>query len=188
MKNKDRLRRIFHHMKGRCYCKTDHKYKNYGARGIKVCDEWLNNFGTFYEWAINNGYRKGLSIDRVNNDGDYEPNNCRWATPEQQANNRTTSHYYTYKGETKTIAEWSKETGIKVATLYWRIKHNYTPEEVMNKKTNFKKRKLYFYKDEGKTIKEWSKLVNITDSTFYWHLKRGKKFENIIKERIGKYE
>ncbi len=139
---KIRIKKIYNHMKGRCYCKTDHKYKNYGARGIKICDEWLENFDNFYKWALENGYKDNLTIDRINNNGNYEPSNCRWATPEQQANNRTTSHYYTYKGVTKTIAEWSKETGIKWETLYWRIKHNYTPEKVMKKgKVNENERK-----------------------------------------------
>ena len=175
------LRRIYHHMKGRCYNSNDNKYKNYGARGIKVCNEWINSFDSFYKWALKNGYKKGLSIDRINNDGDYEPINCKWSTPKEQANNRTTNKYYSYKGITKTIAQWSDETGINVGTLYWRIKHNYSPDEVMNKEINTKKKKLYFYNGKGLMIKEWSKAINKSETVLYHHLKKGKKFEDIMK-------
>ena len=75
---KHRLRKIYLSMKNRCYYKQDIGYKNYGGRGIKVCDEWLNSFDSFYNWAIQNGYEESLTIDRINNEDGYNPNNCRW--------------------------------------------------------------------------------------------------------------
>lgn len=86
-----RLYRIYHGMRSRCYNSKTYHYKRYGARGIKVCDYWLEDYMNFYNWALENGYSENLSIDRINNDGDYEPNNCRWATAKEQANNRSTS-------------------------------------------------------------------------------------------------
>lgn len=85
-----RIYKIHRGMKGRCYNKAYPKYKNYGGRGIIICDEWLgdNGFINFYNWSMANGYSDELSIDRINNDGNYEPSNCRWATPKEQANNK----------------------------------------------------------------------------------------------------
>ena len=87
-----RLYRIWSHMKNRCYNKNDHKYSRYGGRGIIVCDEWHNDFQAFHDWAIQNGYSTALTIDRIDNDGNYEPCNCRWATMNQQEANRSNNN------------------------------------------------------------------------------------------------
>lgn len=111
----------YNNMINRCYRETTPNYYNYGGRGITVCEEWKNDFEVFYEWAINNGYSEKLTLDRIDVNGNYEPSNCRWVTMECQENNRSNNHLITYNGETKTIAEWSKERNIKYATLERRI-------------------------------------------------------------------
>lgn len=88
-KSRTRLYRIWTHMKQRCYNSNDKKtFRNYGGRGIRVCDEWLNDFTVFYDWALSNGYADDLSIDRIDVNGNYEPSNCRWATMQEQQNNK----------------------------------------------------------------------------------------------------
>lgn len=111
-----RLYAIWCTMKARCNRKSSHKYKNYGGRGIKVCDEW-NDFMNFYEWSVNNGYAENLSIDRIDNDGNYEPSNCRWVTPKVQSNNTSRNCRITFDGETHTMKEWSEITGISYSAL-----------------------------------------------------------------------
>ena len=110
---------------------SNKKYKDYGGRGIKMCQEWRNDFKVFYEWAINNGYKEGLTIDRINVNGNYEPNNCRWATWKEQQNNRRNNHYITYKGETHTISQWSEILNVKQGTLLARV-NKYGIEKAFN--------------------------------------------------------
>lgn len=117
-----RIYRIWQNMKNRCRHPNNPRYKDYGARGITYCEEW-EKFELFYEWAQKTGYNDKLTIERIDNNKGYSPDNCRWATTEEQQYNKRTTHFLTYKGETKSMAEWSKIKGIKLQTLAARINH-----------------------------------------------------------------
>lgn len=112
-------------MKKRCYLSSNHNFINYGGRGICMCDEWKDSFSTFYSWAIENGYKEGLSIDRIDVDGNYCPENCRWANSKTQANNRTSNKYLEINGETHTLAEWAERFGVSRSTMSSRLKNGY---------------------------------------------------------------
>lgn len=126
-----RLYYIWLTMKNRCKAiKTKKAYKNYVMRGISVCSEWLD-FSTFQEWAIKNGYNDNLTIDRINNDGDYCPENCRWSDMYTQANNKRTNVHLTFKNKTQTIAQWARELGMKYNTLDERLRKGWSVEDAL---------------------------------------------------------
>lgn len=116
-----RLFNIWVSMRQRCNNPRDQAYNRYGGRGITVCDEWKDNFQVFYSWAISNGYAPGLSIDRIDNDKGYCPENCRWATSREQARNRRGGHLITFQGETLTMVEWAEKMKIPLHVLSFRI-------------------------------------------------------------------
>lgn len=124
-----RLYTIWNNMKMRCINPNSISFKNYGGRGIKVCDDWLNSFENFYKWAMNNGYDNTLTLDRINGNGDYEPNNCKWATMKEQQNNRGNNNILVYKDKEHTLAEWSEITGVPYDTLWARIKRGWSIEK-----------------------------------------------------------
>lgn len=125
-----RIYRIWSNMKRRCFNPNAEHYNRYGGRGITVCDEWKNDFMSFYNWSMENGYQEDLTIDRIDNDGNYEPLNCRWATNKEQENNRGSFNInVTYKGKTQTLMQWSEEIGIPFPTLRYRIVDSNWPIE-----------------------------------------------------------
>lgn len=115
-----RLYRIFRHMHNRCKNTNDIRYKQYGGKGITITDEW-NSFEVFKDWALNNGYADDLSIDRIDVNKDYSPDNCRWTDAKTQSNNKSNTKYYTYNGKTHNIGEWSDIMNIPYKTLWKRI-------------------------------------------------------------------
>lgn len=118
---KTRLYHIWSAMIERCHNPNHKSYKNYGGRGVTVCDSWRTNFAIFQTWALVNGYRDGLTIDRINNNNSYNPDNCRWITHKDQQYNKRDNHLITFNGETHTLTEWAEITGINRNTLSARL-------------------------------------------------------------------
>ena len=128
--SKHPLHGIWRGMKSRCENPNVSSYKNYGGRGIKVCQSW-QAFSSFFEWATRNGWEQGVQIDRINNDGDYEPENCRFSTAKQNSNNRRTSRFVLAFSENKTLSDWSRDRRcvVEYSTLKARINRGWSPEE-----------------------------------------------------------
>ena len=125
-----RVYNIWQMMKGRCYDVNDQCYGTYGGRGITVCDSWKNDFAAFYA-DMGDPPSDKHSIDRRDNDGNYEPGNCRWATPKEQANNRRSNIMLTLDGTTRTAEEWSAIVGINAATIRQRKKRGWSDKDVL---------------------------------------------------------
>ena len=128
---KTRLHQIWSNMKTRCNNTNCVAYKDYGGRGITICEDWQNNFASFYNWALNNGYSNELSIDRINVDGNYEPNNCRWATVWEQARNRRHNRLITYNEHTYTSGEWARKLELTWDIIDWRLNAGWSIEEAL---------------------------------------------------------
>ena len=119
--SKTRLYRIWADIKTRCYNSKSTNYYKYGGRGICMCDEWFESYQTFEKWALSNGYKDNLTIDRIDSFGNYKPSNCRWVTQKVQQNNRSNNHLLTYNNETLTISQWSEKLGFKKSVIGQRI-------------------------------------------------------------------
>lgn len=113
-----KLYRVWAAMKKRCISPQCKAYKNYGGRGIMVCDEWMKDYTPFFNWAQSNGYKEGLHLDRINNDGNYEPSNCRFITPERNLANRRNTVLIEYNSQKKALSQWSKILGFKYGPVH----------------------------------------------------------------------
>ena len=142
-----RLHNIWAGMKARCYIKGNPGYKNYGGRGIKVDDLWKEHFLYFYDWAMSNGYQDDLTIERIDNNGNYEPSNCVWISREKQAHNTRQNVNITYNGETKCMEEWSKIFGINSKVIKFRMDNGMTFEEAITKQNWRKINSLHVTKE-----------------------------------------
>lgn len=128
-----RLYSIYHNMITRCYNEKATHFDSYGGRGISICDEWKNDFISFYNWAIRNGYSDELSIDRIEVNGNYEPSNCRWATIQEQSVNKRSTHFVEINGEVKSLTEWCTIYKIKYPTVQDRIKRGWSEFDALTK-------------------------------------------------------
>lgn len=180
--NNSRLYMAWCNMKGRCYRPSMKGYHNYGGRGIEVCDEWRDSFIAFRKWALENGYKEDakrgeLTLDRIDVNGDYCPENCRWISNKEQQNNRQYNRLITYNGETKTLAQWSEQFDMCYKTLQKRIEKwgvdkaftqkILTREEVRG--TRYKRaRAVSQYDFSGNLIKEWDCISSACEQNGYF--------------------
>lgn len=130
---REKLYRTYKNMKARCSNPNHPNYHNYGGRGIAVCDDWNSSYASFRTWALSNGYSEGLTLDRINNNGNYEPSNCRWVDMKVQSNNMRKNVRITYHGETHTASEWSDILDIPVGRIRHRFNRNFPLELVFSK-------------------------------------------------------
>lgn len=195
MKNDNiRLSHILTSMKDRCYNPKNKYYKDYGKRGVTICDEWLDNtkislggyahncrkgYLAFREWALANGYKFGLSIDRIDNDKGYSPENCRWVTMKVQANNNRHNHFVTYNGKTQTLRKWCDELGLdyfrtksRINDLRWTVERAFESKKVINSKE-------IFYNGKTQSMKAWCDELGIGYTTMasrlgklHWSIKK----------------
>lgn len=131
-KKRTRLYNTWLNMKQRCYNENVESFKYYGGAGITICDEWKNDFESFKEWALSNGYKNNLTIDRIDVHGNYEASNCRWITNSEQQMNKRNNHYISYHGVIKTLTEWSTELGLGIKTIERRLNNGWGVERAFS--------------------------------------------------------
>jgi len=179
-----RLYKCWQNMKTRCYNKKNKGYPNYGARGIKVCDEW-QQFVPFYKWAIANGYDDDLELDRIDNDGSYTPDNCRFVTHTENNRNRRNNRLITAFGETKCMQAWIADERCKVETktLQGRLDGGW-PAEIALKKPASRGKWLTAF-GETKMVKDWmdDKRCQVCREIFNRRLRMGWTIEKALTEK-----
>lgn len=169
-KNFKRISYIRTSMKSRCYNPKNHNYLNYGGRGIKICNEWLNDENgilNFYNWAVQNGYKNNLTIDRIDVNGNYEPNNCRWATAKEQSRNKRNNKKIFYNGELRKVVDIAEEINIDYRILEERLRRNWSVERTLHQPLKRVYNVLQYdlqgnFIKKFNSIKEASKEFNIT--------------------------
>lgn len=134
-----RLYRVWKNMRTRCYCEKFIEFDCYGGRGIKMCPQWEHDFSSFKEWALKNGYDDSLTIERIDVNGDYSPENCKWATYKEQANNKRNNSFIQYKNKLYTLTQFCEEFNLNYRNCYTRYKKGFTAQQLIDYCENLKK-------------------------------------------------
>lgn len=169
--NRKKLYAVWNSIKQRCLNENNKAYKYYGGRGIAICKEWANDFALFEKWSMTNGYRQGLSIDRVDNNKGYSPQNCRWATIKTQLNNTRSNRILEYNGVKKTVAQWSREVNISNSIIVNRLNRGWSVKDALTKSSNIST--WIEYNGERLRLNEWAERMNIHRSTISSRLRYG---------------
>lgn len=172
---RSKLNTIYSMMIQRCYNSNNKHYKNYGGRGITICSEWYDKSLTkdtkghfctkgwlsFYSWSITHGYMDNLTIDRIDNNKNYSPDNCRWVSRKEQSNNTRRNCLITYKGRTQTLMQWCEELQLKYSTVNSRLNRGHWSIEKIFEQTKNPRLKLIKYKGELKSLTEWCDKLHL---------------------------
>lgn len=166
-----KIYRTWAHMMERCYVSSHTDYANYGGRGITVCQQWHDPQKFFFDMG---DQPQNLSLDRINNDGPYSPDNCRWATPKEQQNNKRFNHQLTFKNETRTIAEWAELLQIPLARIYARVCRGWPIERILTEPRHLAqlKRQITF-QGETLSIAQWANRLGFTEYALNARIRRG---------------
>lgn len=194
MSENSRLNYIYKNMKQRCYNPNCKAYKNYGARGITVCDEWLDEsfairqwtkgWFAFKQWALNHGYNDTLTIDRIDNSKGYSPENCRWTTPKAQSNNTRACHYVVYKGQKLTISQWCDKLNLDYNMIKQRIsQYHWSAEKAFETPIDADYR-LITYREKTQSIAEWCRELDLNYSTIKSRINKGWSIEKTLSTKI----
>lgn len=188
-----RLHVIYASMKARCYNKNSPSYKHYGARGITVCDEWTDKevvrhhstkgWLAFEKWALEDGYRDDLTIDRIDVNKGYSPDNCRWISQKGQQNNRRNNRLVTYKGKTQTLSEWCDELHLNYKTVSTRINNYHWSVERAFEEAIGNVPDMATFQGRTQSIKSWCKELNISVFTVRTRLRSGWSIEKALGTR-----
>lgn len=198
-----RLNYIFSAMKKRCYDSNCKSFKNYGGRGITVCNEWLNperttvigtkahhvtkGFVAFKEWALANGYSDNLTLDRIDVNKGYSPDNCRWTTVKEQQNNTRKNVLVTYKGETKTLSQWCEELKLNYFRMRNRIcLYHWSPEKAFETTYSANER-LITYNGKRQSVVQWCNELNLSIHAVRNRLRRGWSVEAVFETKQRRY-
>ena len=177
---RDKLHDVWSHMKQRCDNPNLRMYARYGGRGITYCNEW-RDYPAFHDWAVSNGYTEGLSIDRIDPNGNYEPSNCRWITMKEQQRNKERTIYAEINGEVRTLAEWSELYGLLYRTIHKRYERGIRGEDLLDKENELTKSALKTeINGETHTLEEWARRSGVQIRTLRKRYERGIRGEDLL--------
>jgi hypothetical protein len=170
-------------MIARCEDPGVNSYEHYGGAGVKVCTRWRSDFSAFLE-DMKKKPSPGYSIDRIDNDGDYTPENCRWASKQQQANNRRTNRRLTHKGVTKTIAEWARERRISPITLVDRINRGWSISRALTESISSRPPRLLTFHGKTQSMAAWADELGIKPVTLRGRIYAGWSVERALTTEV----
>ena len=175
-----RLKSIYKGMKHRCYDKRSYGYKWYGAKGIGVCEIWKKDFWHFYYWAITHGYNNTLTLDRLDNNKDYSPFNCRWVSVLEQHKNMSSTKLYTYKEKTQTLREWCDEYNIDIELVRNRLSYGWSFDRALQKTKRATTRGQYIVNGKINTLTRWCQIYGTSYKLVYNRLQQGWGLEKAL--------